>query len=753
MELPNQKVSAKAKEKDDFIQGSIKYFIGLSDVHSTEVNRIQRAYDLFNGVIKSSDYSYVINPFNTDKEAYKRFPARLRHYPVLESRIRKMIGEKIQRPFQWNVVASNPDVLSNHDKEIHQLFLNNLSNLFVNTINQSMDTGVDDQPVMTPDKIQERLENLPKDHRIQQGSESLEYLWMDLNLDEKFIEGFMDWLITDRVYSYKTVRNNDVEYEIVPGDEISYDKSRNVTDVEDGEWVVRRKSNTVAEVINNFEDLLTEDQIKAIKNDSSRTNLQSVRMSSSSITPPTRHVEVIHVVWRSYEKYGILTYTTTYGETETMEVEETYIPSPDEDVEWKWKEVVWEGYRINGNIYVGCQKFPVQRQSMSNKPCKLPYNGRRLSIRNQDGLSPFEKCIPFQLLYNIFHYRFELTMAKSHDKILLIPRNVIPNKDGWDEDKFMYYGSALGYAYIDVNSGLDVQAMQAIKVLDMSLDKFAATSLEILQVLRDEIDETLGMSRQRMGEMGVKEGKATSEAAIHQSATISENIFYRYEKFQEKELRGLLDNSKYAWVEGKKKHFVTRDGREVYFQLNPKEYVSTDYDVFVTISAKEQQKLDMLRQAAFAFAQNSTRPSMVAELYDTENFSKIKSLIKKFEQAERQYQQALQEAEANAEAQAQQADLMDKEKERLLKKYEIDQKTYSTIQAALIQAQKSVEEGGDLPSPEEVLQNMEERMIERERLNVEREKIAADKKISEDKVKIAKENKTKHEMGKSNTKK
>lgn len=753
MTLPNQRTSRKAKEKKQWQESTVKYYIEQSDIFNVPRERIRRAYDIYYGKINQRDYEYVINPFNTPHDKYKRFPAKLRHYPVLESRIQKMLGEKIQRPFHWNVTSSNPDVVSQYDKRRHQLYLENLSNMFLNTINQAMDTGVDDQPVMTPQKLQEALAELPKDTRIKQGYEALEYIWQDQKLEEKFIDGFQDWLITDRVFTYKSVHDNDIEYELVPPDELDYDKSPSTTLIEDGEWAVRRKVMTVSDVIDRFNDILTEDEMDDIQESYARDGYTTIRnWNNDTNDVPDRLVEVIHVVWKSYVKYGRLQVVNPYGELDTIEIDEDYKLSPEEKdkVEWKWRSEVWEGYRINENIYTGIQPHPVQRHSMSSRPAKLPYNGRRLSIRNHDGLSLFEKCIPYQLLYNIFHYRFEMTMAKSHDKIVLLPRNIISNTDGWTEDTFMYYATSTGFAFVDIDSPTDIAALQNVKVLDASLDRYAASALEVMRALVAEIDNTLGMSPQRMGEMGNREGKAVAEAAIHQSATISEDVFYKYEKFQESELQGLLDTSKYAFLEGMKRHFTTRDGRELMMEIYPEDYVSTDYDVFVKVSVKEQQKLDLLRQTGHAFAQNSSRPSMIAELYDTDNFSKIKSLIAKYEQAERQYQQSIQQAEQNAELQKAQMEQMEKEKDRMLEKYNIDQQTYRTIQASIIQATGFDSEEGNVPDMNEVLDNLREHNLKQKELQLKQQEINADLKISEDKVRVAKENKTQAELNKSN---
>src|SRR5690606_15762096 len=111
-----------------------------------------------------------------------------------------------------------------------------------------------------------------------------------------------------------------------------------------------------------------------------------------------------------------------------------------------------------------------QRNEMNNiSACKGPYNGKNFSDDHAENISVLEIGLPFQIMYIIVTRALELTIAKSKGKIVLLDKNVIPTKDGWDEDKFFYYSEALGWGLIDrTKIGVD-KSFNQYQVLDLTL--------------------------------------------------------------------------------------------------------------------------------------------------------------------------------------------------------------------------------------------------------------------------------------------
>jgi hypothetical protein len=348
------------------------------------------------------------------------------------------------------------------------------------------------------------------------------------------------------------------------------------------------------------------------------------------------------------------------GEPEEIRVSEIYKPDNDagEYVEWFWINEVWEGYRIDKDIYIGIQPIAEQRNKMNNPSiCKLPYNGRIYSNRNSDLVSVVSLGIPYQILYNIFHYRLEMSIAKNKDKIALMEINTIPKRHGWDEEKFMYHAEANGFAFIDsTGEGKNNEKVtfNGFQVMDMSLGNYIAAQFELLVQVKTEWEEMLGISRQRKGNIMASDGQGVTERAVYQSAIMTEDMFRKFETVEQRDLQGLVDVSQIAWSNGKKASYVRSDYSQAYLNINPELYCNADFGVFVVNSNQENEKLQQLKSLALEFAQNQSAPLTVAEILDAPNFSQIKGKLAQVEKAQREFEQAQAAAEqANVEAEQQ----------------------------------------------------------------------------------------------------
>jgi hypothetical protein len=224
---------------------------------------------------------------------------------------------------------------------------------------------------------------------------------------------------------------------------------------------------------------------------------------------------------------------------------------------------------------------------------------------------------------------------------------MIPKK--WDMDKFMYFVEGTGIAWVDYNKEGIQLSPQHQSVLDMSI-KTIEQYIVLLNSILEEWEKLSGVNRQRQGQVSQYEGKGTSQQAIVQSSHITEDLFRKFESFEQRDMQALLDYSKEAWVTGKQGMYVMPDGTVEYLSIDPLSFMESNYGIYVTNSGKEQEKINNLKQLAQSFAQNGLPASAVAEMFDAESFPQLKD---KLEQAEK-YTQELQQAQAQAEQEGQQ---------------------------------------------------------------------------------------------------
>jgi len=328
--------------------------------------------------------------------------------------------------------------------------------------------------------------------------------------------------------------------------------------------------------------------------------------------------------------------------------------------------------------------------------------------------------IAYQLNYNIYKYRLELSIARSKDIIAQFDINMIPKK--WDMDKFMYYVEGTGIAWVDYNKEGIQLSPQHQSVLDMSI-KTIQQYIMLLDSILQEWEKLSGVSRQRQGEIGAYEGKASSQQAILQSSHITEDMFRKFSRLEQRDMQALLDYSKEAWLTGKKGQFVMPDGTTDFLDIDSFDHLESEYGIFVSDSGKDQLKLDQIKGLTQAMMQNGAKTSTVAEILDAESFPQIKEKLKAAERAQEQLEQAQAQAEQQAQQQAMQMEQAKIEQESLEK--EKDRQT--DIEIALINAEARQDPASENFNLQKLMQDFE---VKQRELDIKEQEIA--RKMSAD---------------------
>jgi hypothetical protein len=188
-----------------------------------------------------------------------------------------------------------------------------------------------------------------------------------------------------------------------------------------------------------------------------------------------------------------------------------------------------------------------------------------------------------------------------------------------------------------------------------------------------EWEKLSGVTRQRQGQMGTYEGKATSQQSIVQSSHITEDIFRKFSNFEQRELQGLLDYSKEAWLNGKKATYVMPDGSFDELDIDPITHMESEYGIFVSDAGKDIDKKQKIEGLAQAAVQNGLPLSAAIAMYESDSLSQIKDKIIQAEKAQEQLKQAQdqamqqqEQAKLQVQQQAMQQASLDKEKDRQL---------------------------------------------------------------------------------------
>jgi hypothetical protein len=689
--IPQQRLPLSRKTKK-WREECVDAFLNLSKFGLSERrNSIKSLYDYYNGEIDETDYRYVLKPYGKSRN---NFPSKLRNYPIIKPIIDLLLGEKSKRPLNYTVSVKNADSVSLKEEAKKQALMTTVQQMFLRELENIEDPEQRAQKAESPIPAQvlEQFERTYVDDRAIKGQAALNYIMYNEEIYDKFQKLFFHFLVTGECYSHKGVVRSEPFYHVVNPLDIDYDKDPDVEFVEDGDWAIVRRFAHASSLIDMYGEYLTEEQVLELENPTN-TSVESYLLYRSEATGSddniyrNRLVECATVYWKSRKRIGFLEYTDpNTGMIEVMEVDESYrMPKELKDsgakMKWEWVNEVWEGTKIDGRFYVNISPIPNQRTSIDNPSlCKLPINGRKYSDINSNNISLVQLGIPYQLNYNIFKYRMELAIARSKDIIAQFDINMIPKK--WDMDKFMYYVEGTGIAWVDYNKEGIQLSPQHQSVLDMSI-KTIQQYITLLESIMLEWEKLSGVNRQRQGNIGTYEGKASSQQAIVQSSHITEDLFRKFARFEQRELQGMLDYSKEAWIAGKKGMYVLPDTTMQFIDIESIQHMESEYGVFVSDSGRDQDNMQQARQMSQAMIQNGVPASAVLDLFDTDNFIGIKEKIKKAEQA----QQKLQQAQKQAEQQKEQAKVQREQMKLQQESLENEKDRQKDIEIALINAE------------------------------------------------------------------
>ena len=710
--IPRQKLPTSKKTKK-WGEECVEAFIDLSNQgvgpHAKNSD-LKILYDYYNGVIDEGDYNYVLKPYGKSR---KNFPSEMRNYPIIKPIIDLLLGEKSKRPLNYTVTVQNADSISEKENAKRGLIFKNLQQHFMQAVQQQgVDMGADpDQEIELPQHIASMFEQTYVDARAALGQKSMNYILQEQEVYDKIQKAWFHYLVSGEVYTHRGVRNSEPFYEILNPLDVDYDLDPDLEFVEDGDWALVRKYVHASSVIDAYYESLSEQQVLELEEPRHQENdisfLYANHAGKNENTHRNRLLEVTTVYWKSRKRIGFLTYIDPEtGVMEEKEVEDGFrlpqeLKMEGATLEWFWVNEVWEGTRIDGRIFININPIPNQRLSLDNpSKCKLPINGRRYSDVNSSNISLVKLGIPYQLNYNIYKYRLELAIAKSKDIIASFDINMIPKK--WDMDKFMYYMEGTGIAWVDYNKeGIQLNP-QHQSVMDMSI-KTIGQYIQLLESILVEWEKISGVSRQRQGEIGAYEGKASSQQAILQSSHITEDLFRKFERLEQRDFQALLDYSKEAWHTGKKTMYVMPDGTTDFLDIDSLSHMESNYGIFVSDAGKDQEKLTNLKGLTQAMMQNGAKPSTIAEMLDSDSFTEIKKNLADAERAQEQLEQAQQQAQQEQAQQQMEAAQMQKEADALEK----EKDRQKDIEIALINAESKKDQEGHSLNLEKMIKDFE----------------------------------------------
>lgn len=760
-----------------------KTFFNYSLVRKSVIHK-KINYDLLNGKIHMSDLEMILNPDNLQANF---IPDKIQHYPIMNSKLSVLRGEESKRIFDFKVIVTNSNSVSEIENNKKQEVLQKLQEWVQNT-SQSEDDANQEL-----DKINDYYTYEWQDIREIRANALLNHYIKEYNIPALFNQGFMDAMaVGEEIYQCDIVGGEPIIVKLNPL-KVRIFKSGYSNRVEDADLIIIEDYWSPGKVIDTFYDVLTKKDMEYIErlpdhvgqaavdsmdNVDERYGFVNNHMIGDEISTESffwdpmgayngvnnsllpydmaGNLRVLRVYWKSRRRIKkVKSYDPQTGEEVYNFYPENYVINKDagEEEQIFYINEAWEGTKIGTDIYVNMRPRLVQYNRLSNPSrCHFGIIGSIYNLNDNRPFSLVDMMKPYNYLYDVVHDRLNKLIARSWGNLIRFDFAKVPK--GWDVEKWMYFAKTMGISAEDSFKEGDIGAATgkiagalnnaSTGVIPASDNNSIQQYVNLLEFIKNEMSDVAGISRQREGQISNRETVGGVERATLQSAHITEWFFTMHDDIKKRVLECFLETAKIA-LRGRSKKFlyILSDLSQQVMDIEGDEFSESDYGLVVDNSNGAQelnQKLDMLAQAAL---QNQTISfSTMMKLYSSVSLAEKQRLVEKDERNIQERQSQMQQQQLQAQQQEAEQKLQ-VEQQKMQQEDLLNQRDNETkILIAQINSQNKQNDNQQPEFSEEAKANLQEKMrqfdqklkLEKDRLAFDKSKAKADERLKEKQI-------------------
>lgn len=680
---PRQRLSWKQKTRDwrkeNVDYGNTYSFYLNDEIRRSLENKIINL-NLYNGKVNIEDIKSILNP-NDENASY--IPDNIPHHPIIVPKIDLLVGEELNRPFDFNFIVTDSNSVTKKVEDKKKVFYDNISK-FLN------ENYTDEELDAEMKKLNDYMTYTWKDSREKMANQIMKYYFIQGSFKEKFSKGFKDALLFGEECYLIDVVNGEPVMEVLNTLKVRTAKTGLSDRFEDASVIVIEDFKSPNRLIDEYsEELKPSDIDKLLSFSSSGGNgsysddynnpqlifsemgydgshFNEVELNghyfSNNLTDEHGNIRELRVRWKSLRKVLKVKYYDEFGKVQYKFESEEYILNDHlgEESTNMWISEGWEGIMLGKDIYLKMRPLPVQYCS-ADKPHKnhLGVIGQLYNTNQSKPVSLVDRAKNYQYMYNVVWDRLNKAIAANHGKIMEIDIAKIP--DGWEIEKWLHFAYVNKIAVLDSfkegnkgqSTGKLAGNMNTVggRAIDMETGQYIQQHIQLLEFIKTEMSEVLGISKQREGEIQSRETVGGVERSVNQSSHITEYWFSKHESVKLRVLSAFLEMAKHALKkEGNKQvQFILDDQTSEILNIDANEFVESDYGVVATNSNKYRQLEEMLKQNAQAMIQSGVSYKMIMDIMFSNSLMDMRRKIENAENEvnERNAQAQQQEQEAN----------------------------------------------------------------------------------------------------------
>jgi hypothetical protein len=672
--------------------------------YTTKFNRERKKdyenYLLYNGVFDPKQFEYITDTYGITS------PARLVNHPMIAPKIDLLVGEFMSQPLDFGVEAVNEAaVVKKLDKKVKLVAEKVLKEVRTEI---EKELGItfeeEDMGLEIPDDIDKFLKLNGRETVEQMVFIGLQHLIQKYSLQHIFKQGLYDIAITSKEFYNCSVKQGDPYVRRVDPRSLIYDISSDTECLQDSAWVAEERYLTVNEIIDEYGDYLTPEQVVAVeklryesKDYFNKYNKPYRWYFQDDASSPMR-VRIVTAEWKSIKMLKVkLSENKHDPETPFRKIlPDDYKMKKGDNVEKKAYTDIWTATMIGHDIVVNARSKPNQIRREDNYAVScLSYVGVIKNNIDSITLSIVDSLKNIQMLYNIVMYHIELSLARSGGKAVVYDTSQKPK--GISLDNVFYHAKNSGVIPINTKQeGNQVGGFNQFQQIDFTLSNSVQQLINLKMMLEATAEQLTGISRAREG-FTKSDAVGVNERSVMQSSLITQPLIANHVRTMDMVMNQLADLMKIAWGDGKRvAHFMGEAGAKMMKVTS--EIKNSDYAIYVKNTSKDRrdkEKIEALGQQVLSGAGAEGFLQMI-KVMNSVNAKDAEILLEQGLDAIRESQQAQQQQAMEMQQQASEAEQASKQAEMQLKQMDIDAKIkVAQIDAeAMIEATRMKIEGG-----------------------------------------------------------
>jgi hypothetical protein len=478
-----------------------------------------------------------------------------------------------------------------------------------------------------------------------------------------------------------------------------------------------------------------------------------------------------------------------------------------EHIDWIWINEVWGGVKIGPNIpsfwgmnnpggfapmYLGVDKNkigPLRFQFKGDNNlygCKLPVEGAAFSDRNTKSTALIDLMKPYQIGYNIVNNQIADILVDELGTIIMLDQNTLPRHslgEDWGKGNLAKaYVAMKNFQMLPLDTSItnteNALNFQHFQKLDLSQTERLMSRIQLANHFKQQAYEVIGVNPQRMGQQLSQQTATGVEQAVAASYAQTEVFFIQHCDYlmpRVHQMRTDLAQYYHSTKPSTRLTYITSADEKVNFQINGTDLLMRDLNIFVSTNANHRAVLEQLKQMAL---QNNTTGASIYDLgkvVQSDSIASLNTALKASEekqmQMKQQEQQSAQQMQDQQLQKQQEIEKMkidaiaaekEKDRQRDILVAEIRAAGYGSM-ADINQNQQSdfADQMNEIRKSDQYnaqinLQSQKESnrmIIDRDKNNIEREKLQTQRDIAEKQLQIAQTNKNKFDKKNSDNKK